>query len=167
MSDKNSENSDKCVSADGGIPKLIHVLTRNLDDAEFVVKMSAEETEYLKTLINDNPALFGKIQKNMENILEDGKINLHDIPQIILLITNLYSSELSTSKIVKAVGFINIIEFTIETLLGIFPIPNGERILIDKIVHSSLELLKQSPIIVKTADNCFIGCLSFFCCRKI
>ena len=67
---------------------LINKLLIKLNSSN--LKITDDEKIHIDDLLKKNPELFSKIQNNVDLIMKDGKINLYDIPEIVLLIFNLY-----------------------------------------------------------------------------
>ena len=118
---------------------LSNILLSNIYSGNFEIPQ--KETEYLHTLINDNPQLFSQIEDNINNILSDGKINIHDIPQIVKLISTIYHLNMPNNT-----NIISVVRFTVDSILnsGLFPLPDIEIQIIESIVDSSLDLLQMN-----------------------
>ena len=87
----------------------------------------------------------------------DGKIDLHDLPQIVLIISDIYTYHI-IENLIEDIGIINIVKFTLDSLIDsdILPLPNIEKYLIKKMADSSICLLKFNPnIIQKENISCF------------
>ena len=89
------------------------------------------------------------------------KIDLHDIPQIILLLSTAYNS-IPINQYFINIDIVNIIQYTIDSILdsGIIILPQIELTIIKQVVDSSIQLLRMTipGIITETK-----WCLSFFC----
>ena len=122
--------------------------------------LNQSEIDFLNNLINHSPEILDNITVEIHNIVEDGKIDYHDIPQIILLLSNMYKNHIF-GKVVEDVGVSNIVKFTIDTFLqsGILPLPNLELQIIQKLVDSSIDLLKMNTEVIKKEEEC---CFAFF-----
>ena len=121
---------------------LINKLLIKLNSSN--LKITDDEKVHIDDLLKKNPELFSKIQNNVDLIMKDGKINLYDIPEIVLLIFNLYKNNISIKNVVQTVGLINVVKFILEELIqgiNILPIPNVDVVIIEKMVDVSLKLL--------------------------
>ena len=97
------------------------------------------EIDFLSNLIENNPDIFNPINE----ILLDNEINYHDIPNIILLLFNIYQKFISMNiKNVHNVRILNLIYFTITTILTYANITNIERNIAMQLINSCIELLK-------------------------
>ena len=127
------------------------MLLDNLSNSEILLLLNDNEKAYLKELLYEHPEVFDKIIKSFDVILSDRNIDLHDIPQIILLISNIYNSNL-LEKMLEKVDMVNIVQFTIDSILdsGLLQFPGIEISIIKKILNSSISLLLK-----KEENYCF------------
>ena len=123
---------------------LINKLIIKLNSSN--LKITDDEKIHIDDLLKKNPELFSKIQNNVDLIMKDGKINLYDIPEIVLLIFNLYKNNISIKNVVQTVGLINVVKFILEELIELLPLPNVDVVIIEKMVDVSLQLYSaQTP----------------------
>ncbi len=122
------------------------------------LKLSKEEIDYIKLLLSDSPELFKKIEDNINIIIKDDKLDIHDIPQLILLITSVVKIDYKNMN--KKIDIINVIEYIINTIIesGILPLPQCDVPVVKNIIFSSLELLRTNTNIKKSFFNCFSCC---------
>jgi hypothetical protein len=119
--------------------------------------LNQDEINYLNNLIKDKPELFLQINEQINSICQDGMIDYHDVPQIILLITNIFKGHL-VENIIENINIISVVKFISETILhsGIMPLSDLEINLIDKIIDTSINLLEiNTDIIKKEEEYCF------------
>ena len=104
----------------------------------------------------DYKSILNKIKDEIDNILKDDIIDLHDLPQIILLISDIYNNHIFENTI-ENIGIPNIVQFTLDSIIDspILPLPDIEKSIIKKIIDSSLQLLKFKSDIIKTTECCF------------
>ena len=95
---------------------LSNVLLQNLNNHILQVYLNQNEVEYLKKLINDRPTVFLKMSININKIVYDNTVYLQDIPQIILIISDLYRIN-TIVEIIEGIDLINIIQYTINSIL--------------------------------------------------
>jgi len=137
---------------------IVSILLDNMNES---IQLNTNEILYLHRVINDHPEIFQQISANIEAILSDNKIDLHDIPQIILLLSTAYNS-IPINQYFMNIDIVNIIQYTIDSILdsGIIILPQIELTIIKQVVDSSIQLLRMTipGIITETK-----WCLSFFC----
>jgi len=137
---------------------LLNVLLNNLNNPS--ITLNLDEIKYVQGLLQTNPEVFNKIADTVNNIMSDGKIDLHDLPQLLLLITQIYNSNLIHS-LLNNVDIINIIQYTIDSLLSsdLLPLPNIEVKTIKSIIDTSINLLRLNIIPIENeVSNCFSLC---------
>lgn len=120
---------------------LSNLLYENLNNS-VSVKLTDSEVNFIEELITKYPNILNHIKDQIDNIMSDGKIDLHDIPQIILLISNIYTSHIF-EKSIENVEINNIVQFTLDSLIDspILPLPNIEKEIIKKTIDFSISLL--------------------------
>lgn len=108
------------------------------------LKLSDQEIEYVRYLLSDNPEIFQKIQSAIEEIMKDGQIDLHDLPQIVVLVSNIM--HVNFISVSKKVDILNVIEYIMDTIIesGFLPIPAVELPILERIVNSSITLLRMN-----------------------
>lgn len=143
---------------------IIDIVCKNINIEKYSINLNEHEINYIKNLTKNNPEIFTDVQKTIDDIMSDGKIDLHDLPKIILLISQIVKSHVIENA-VKNIDIISVIRFVMDSLLdsGLLPLPNIELQLIKKIVDSSLDLLKMDTNI---NINIKSNCLKLFCCFK-
>ena len=133
---------------------IVDTLKNTLTSDVYSLHLTPKEMSFMTDLLNEHPEVFGKIQSTIEEIISDGKVDLHDIPKIVLLISQIYHEHL-LGYIVKDVGVINILKFTLDALLesGIIPVPSFAMAIVKGIVDVSLELLNKNVQIHPTVTK--------------
>ena len=141
---------------------IFDIICKNINDDKYAIHLNTQEMDYIKNLTKNNPEIFTDIENTINDIMSDGKIDLHDIPKFILLISQIFKSH-AIENAVKNIDIIAVIRFIVDSMLdsGLLPLPNIEIQLIKKIADSSLDLLKMDTNI-KIKYNCF----KIFCCIK-
>lgn len=106
--------------------------------------LNLDEINYLKYLLNEQTEIFDDMQIKINLIIEDNKIDYHDIPNIVLIISDVI--HVNYNKINKNINIMNIITFIMNNIIdfGFLPIPNAELTIIKKIVNTSLQLLNKN-----------------------
>jgi len=115
----------------------------------YCAHLTPTEVAFVKNLLQDHPEVFHQIQATVTDIVADGKLNLHDLPKVVLLISQIYHAHL-VENVVHHVGVIHLVKFTVDALLesGAVPLPDLEIALIKKVVDASLDLLQTNVHVV-------------------
>ena len=133
------------------------ILHNNLLLEKYAVHLSPSEIKYMYLLLNGNPKMFTQIHQTVDDILKDGVIDIHDIPNIVLLISKIYQSHMIL-EMVQHINLLSIIRFTIDSLLdsGLIPLPQMEITIIKKVVDVSIDLLSTNlNMVVKESKMCW------------
>lgn len=139
---------------------LINLLYENLNNS-VSVKLTDSEVNFIEELITKYPNILNQIKDQIDNIILDGKIDLHDIPQIVLLISNIYTSHIF-EKSIENIEIINIVKFTLDSLIdsSVLPLPNIKKEIIKKTIDSSISLLNFNITTIFKKEK--ICCYNFF-----
>jgi len=145
---------------------LLEIVTKRVQEQALTIELSKGELVFLELLIQDNPVLFSDIHEELEKIIQDGTINIHDIPDIVLLLSQIFHIHF-IENCIEDFGIINIIQFIIECILdsGVLHLNDIDIEILKRVVKSSLSLLKMNVTIEKE----FVCCqswLSFFYKKK-
>jgi hypothetical protein len=133
---------------------LIEIINKKLNTGSF--KLTISQINWINFYINLCPNSFNDITKEITNIIKCSKINLHDIPNIIIIISRIYRNNIIENDIENPENIIVFIKFTIDSILesDLFIVPNIEKHIIESIINSSLDLLKLNINIVKEESEC-------------
>jgi len=126
-------------------PTLVQTLCDALVSEKYTLHLTPHEMAFTKTLLRDHPELFENIHDTIQDIVSDGQLNLHDIPKLVLLVSQIYHAHMMTT-VVRQVGVINLVKFTLDAILasGLVPLPAIEITLIQRIMDTSLDLLNTN-----------------------
>ena len=94
------------------------------------------------------------IDKSVQKMLSDGKIDQYDIPELILLITQLSLENLVPTSTEDLNGKIIELYSYVMKKYDLYPKNMDERLVFDRIFQSSVKLVLFQPII-KTKCNQF------------
>ena len=132
---------------------LSSILLENLNNHILQISLSPNEITYLKKLINERPSIFIKMLSNINKIIYDNTIYLQDIPQIIVVLSDVYRSNI-IEEILPGVDLINIIEYTINSILysKLFYLQEDLDI-VKLLVDSSIELLRIKISIIEKEEE--------------
>lgn len=78
---------------------LVDAILEKISGPIFSIKLNQNEVNYVINLIRIEPEVFTKIQSHVDNIMADGVVNCHDIPEIISLVSEIYHSHIITNII--------------------------------------------------------------------
>jgi hypothetical protein len=122
--------------------------------------LDSREKEYIRNIIYKNPDIIHNIQEEIRYIHhQQEKIELHDLPEIILIIYRIYQQNM-VENAVENLCITNLIDFTMDILLEkkrIY-VPNTEKMVIRKMIKTSLNLLDTNThkIIKDHGEECCI-----------
>ena len=107
-------------------------------------KLDINEKEYLLKLFSEDKTTILELRNLIDDILQDNKINFHDIPNIILFITKKCANYFSIYK--YNVDATNIIKFITEAIIHthINSLTSDDIVIINNVIDISLELLRMN-----------------------
>ena len=133
--------------------------------------INEQEISFIKQMIVESPQTFHNVTLQINDILNNKRIAISNIPEIIYIISTIYISEFNY----KNINIIDCIQFTLDTLIdsGILHIDDNTEEVLKSIVHFSLQLLKTTlPVIEEEVEivavSCFNRikkCMSNSCCK--
>jgi len=126
---------------------------------------TSKQKIWIRCFIDACPETMELLGKGIQEITSDGKIDLHDIPSIIRMITEIYHNKTIEQEIFDRDHIFLFIQFTLDSLLEskYLLLPEFEKEIIEKMVNSSLELLKYNiPFLLKEKEKCCQGFFSTF-----
>lgn len=138
---------------------------KNISDvfrnANSSIKLNDQEMEYIKYLLNDTNA-FNNIDSAIKDIMSDGKLDFHDLPQIVVIVSNMV--HLNYSAIYNKIDKLAVVQYILDQIIdsGILPLPAFELPIIKRIIDSSIELLKMN---LNKKTNTY--CKKLFCCWSV
>jgi hypothetical protein len=133
---------------------ISNILLKNLNNHALQINLNPNEIKYLKRLISERPTIFIKIPININKIIYDDTIYLQDIPQIILMLSDIYRINIIPQEI-AGVDLINIIAYTINSIIDskILHLQDDSDS-VKLLVESSIELLRiKISIVEKEKEN--------------
>lgn len=119
------------------------LLKENIQNDKFSLKISGEEVNYIHHLFLHYPEKGTKINQILDDIIDDGKLELHDVPNIILFLSEIYKSHIIENEI-QNMDVLHLVQVTVDTLFdcGFLPLSKMELDNIKKIADLSIRLLK-------------------------
>jgi hypothetical protein len=129
--------------------------------AKFDLKLTPEIQKYFLLLCKESPDLFGALEETLKKIISDNRINTKDIPDILVLVSKVYKI-INENKGVPTVDPYELIKSLLHVTLVVYietnKVENPELLLeLLKIVESSIDLIKLTPIVPKKL-GCFFRC---------
>jgi hypothetical protein len=149
---------------------LIDILVKNDDIKSFAdkitLKVSNKTLETLKNILAKAPEALDKVVDNVKDILSDGVIDHKDIPKMIILVTNLYKTDLKS--LVKSNGMtttevVQFIQFILKLVIDLDFVDVNDKVQMFEIIEASGALLEM--VIPPQEVKC-PGFLSCFCLGK-
>jgi hypothetical protein len=146
-------------------PNFYTIISLAIDSPFFTIELNPNEIQYIRDVLEKDPQLLHTIGDSIQDIISDGKLDLHDLPKVIKLISEIYKSH-CIERLVEDVGVINLVKFTLDSILEFkyLPFPKGEMHLIRKYVDNSLDLLAANVEFVKTVEK---NLYYYLCCLFI
>jgi len=149
---------------------LSNILLQNLNNYSLQIKLNENEIKYLKKIINIHPKIFIEMSTYIYKIINNNTINLENIPQIIVILTDAYRFNIIV-EILQGVDLIHIIDYTINSILDskILYLPH-DLYTVKLLVDSSIELLRIKIPIMRTNIKIKQGIIieekksKYFCC---
>ena len=134
----------------------------NTNLSKLNLNITPEIQKYFLILCKESPDLFGSLEETLKRIIVDNRIDTKDIPDIIVLVSKIYKI-IKENKGIPKVDIYELIKTLLHISLVIYIETNkveNPQLLFDllRIIDSSIDLIKLTPIIPKKA-----GCLRFFC----
>ena len=136
------------------------ILLEVLDNIELDIKLNSYEKIYLEDMIGNKSQVFDKITTE----LNKQNYEFHQLPQIISIISTIYNSNIN-EDLLENVDIINIVEFTINSLLDSkkIVITDANLYHIKIMIDSSIFLLRTNMRPIKIEKP---WCFSLFCNKK-
>lgn len=146
---------------------MIDTLKGALSQDKYAVHLNVHEVAFMQCLLRDHPDVFRKIEGTVDAIMSDGKVDIFDLPQLIRLCSQIYHEHL-VGYVVREVGVISLIRFTLDALLdsGILPIHGVAKDVIKKVIDTSLELLRTNvTMVLESTWSNFYGLFDCGCAQ--
>lgn len=142
------------------VDEMIKMLLINLNNTEY--DLSLEQIDWITKFVALSPKSLENILIDIKVIIEDKKIDLHDIPMIIKLITDVYHNDAIKINMSDPKNIIGFIKYTITILINsqYIDLSSVEKKVIINIVDISLNLLS---INLKTTNT--KSCLNILGCK--
>jgi hypothetical protein len=141
------------------IQLLDNIINNKQDKDNDEIILSPNLQKYILLIIKENPKIFMDVEVSMENIIKDGKIDIKDIPDLLVIISKLYEILHHFKDNFKNE---NMYEF-VKTLLNIvFMVYMDEHDVENKTLFQNMQTLVSSAIdliklqqTLKKSKSCF------------
>ena len=132
------------------------LLEENIQNGNYTVRLTPYEIKFVETLMQEHPLMLCKIHNALKEIVKNEKIDVYDIPHIILIIQEIVKNHMITSA-VKNVCIFNVLKYIVDALLEsrILPFPKMEINILKRVADTSLELLNTNIQENVNGNNCF------------
>ena len=129
---------------------LIDILVKNDDIKDFAdritLKINNQALVILKKILSKAPEVLDKVVDNLTDILSDGVIDPKDIPKMIILVSNLYKTDLKSiiaSRGLTNTEVVEFIQFVIKLVIDLGFVHVKDKVQIFEIVDASGALLEM------------------------
>lgn len=142
-------NSPILKSNNSELVKIIvgsNILLHNLyNSTKISISLNLNEITYIKKMVTEHPEIFDKISTKINNMMGKKRICVHDLPEVIIIISSVYNSNI-INELINNVDIIKIVQYTIDSILdsNLIPLPEIETCIVKKIVESSINLLRMN-----------------------
>lgn len=135
----------------------LHIPSYNLTENEIV---------WIQTFIKSSPNAFSNIITDIQTLTTNGKIDIQDIPAVVKLLSDIYTSQIiNTQVITHPMNILSIVKYTFDVIIEYkILLPNIEKTVIKTAISSCLNLLITNlptvEIIEEEIQNtCYTWCL--------
>jgi len=139
------EPTEPVASSDGvNLISLTSLLLANVSMPSY--NLLPEQIVWINKFIEASPEVFDIILKDIIAITADGKIDSHDIPLLIKLITDVYNSRAIARDMANSQNIIAFVKYTLEIILDskYVVLPEIEKTIIKGLIDSSISLLSMN-----------------------
>ena len=128
-----------------------------INDLKLELKLNDSNIEFIKFILNSFPDCLKEISTGLDDVLEDGKLDISDVPTIVNMVKRIMNNSSKTMKKVKKITveeLINFIKNIIEILIhkDIIKVENKEKVF--KLISVSVELLTTSVDVSNSIYDC-------------
>ena len=133
------------------------ILSENINKLQHIFYLSQEERTFIKTVLQFYPHKIQQMHEEIKLLVINGTIQSHDIPQIVIILSNIYRDILLENPANHPISITNISKFTINSILDaeLIPLPNVEMSIINQIINTALTLLNMESSSIKQEESCY------------
>lgn len=131
-----------------------------LNKLKLSIHLSDKSIQIIQLFLKHSPEIFIEIANDVQIILSDGVLDISDLPQIILLIKDVYN--INFKKINKKFTVNESIQFIQDFILLLIELNYfivNDKIKVIKIIDSSVQLLMSSIQVAPSLFKCCVCCL--------
>lgn len=129
--------------------QLIENTLKNNDELNKInINLTSEIILFIQELLKTEPQLFEGIELSLQQIISDNKINSNDIPNLLVLITQVYDLVNKHKNNIKNVDYYDLVKNILHIVFKVYiekHCNDDELLLVQcslRIVDSSIELIK-------------------------
>ena len=137
------------------IENSIKNIITNITNVKY--NLSPEQIAWIKYFVSLSPNTLEIILTDIQNIIKDGKIDLHDIPMIVKLVADIYHTDIKKLSIRDSKNLIVIIKYTLNILIDTqyIELSLEEKEKITNVLDASLYLLSMNIKTNEKSKYCF------------
>ena len=125
---------------------------------------STSQVNWIHTFIETSPQSMQLLGDSIKNIVKDGKIDLHDIPIILRMITEITHDQSLQKEMFNKTHLLLFARFTLDSLLEskFLLLPGIEKEIIEKMINGSLDLLQYNIVDIRLEEDCCENLFAFW-----
>ena len=133
------------------------ILSENTNKSQHIFYLSQEELTFIKTVLQFYPHKIHQMHEEIKLLVINGTIQSHDIPQMVIILSNIYNDILLENPTDHPISIVHIIKFTLNSILDaeLIPLPNIEMSVINQIINTALTLLNMNLSPIKQEESCY------------
>lgn len=161
------QNEVQIIAQSSEIMLLLVNLFSNIDSVNKLktsIVISDKSIDIINMLLKNSPKIFDDIGKNITSIMNDGILDVSDMPSIILLLKDFLNLNLQNN--IRDLTVQDSVQFIKDLLLLLIEekyIKVNDRKTIEKIIDTSIELLSSS---INVNSPLYNYLLRLRCCKK-
>jgi hypothetical protein len=142
---------------------ILSIVSSTIVIKDYAILLTPVEIQYIHDIIHNDPELLAIIGNSVDSIMSDEVINLHDIPTIILLLSEIFKAHCA-KNVIHDVGIIPIVRFILDSIMDYqyLPLPSVDRTIIKNIIDISFNLLESNVELKKELKTTWFS--RIFCC---
>lgn len=125
------------------VDQVTSAFSQYLDFISATIYLSGNEVNFIKNLVLQNDEILQKITNVINDIIQDDILQIHEIPQLVLVVSGLIKTHISKKSLAN-VDIINILKFFFTTLLNsnLLPISPDQTTTAQTVLDTSFTLLE-------------------------
>jgi hypothetical protein len=108
-------------------------------------QLTETQIQWIQQFIKASPDSFQRIASDVQSIVSDGKIDLHDIPALVKLLADIYNTDAIPWGLSHPANIIVFVKFTVDVIFSsqYLMLPDAEKKAIQLLIDTSLDLLSM------------------------